>query len=179
MQPFRTALRRAFEASQPDVVRLAQEVARSARAEFEQRIAAGAVRPVRYDDYVRGLDEKGREEHEAQVAKARAAVEREGAINGLGPEAIEQNIQRIQVLDPLRAHGYRPFLTHRIDSDYYACRLADLPATCTLVHAHRDACVLMVADIARILAEGGALDVAQREAIEASARSALDAKYHR
>ena len=175
----RNALQTAFDAGKPGVVRLAQEVARSARTEFEQRIAAGALPAVRYDAYVRGLDAQGRQEHDAQLAKAVADARREGAINGLSPEAIEQDIRRIQVLDPLHAHGYRPFLTHRIDSDYYACRLADLPLTGTAVNAYRDAFVGMVAEITRIVGAAGALGEVQREAIEKSALRAVDAKYDR
>ena len=45
--------------------------------------------------------------------------------------------------------------------------------------AYRDAFVAMVAEITRILGAAGALGEVQREAIEKSALSAVDAKYHR
>ena len=173
----REALESALKRHQGNLSMWRRETRERGDQEFAALIQSGALRAIDYHDYVRSLEGVRLEKHVEQVRLAVEARRREAVFEGLDAESTARLLASIQVLDDEVAHGFRPYLTHRIGNLHYACRQDDLPNTRLALQAHRATFLALAEELVRDLRAAGAIDDAEGTALIAAAGAAF-AMFH-
>jgi hypothetical protein len=138
-----------------------KEVATRGESEFARAIRTRTLQPVAYDSYLRSLTGPAREQHDAQLKATCDEIRRQGALEGLDANSIEAKVGNVQIVDPLLAHGFVPYLSLRMGNQHYACRLADLPDTALAVRQHEDALRACLQALSTWFERAGALTEAE------------------